>query len=239
VNPLEHHAGCRRRLIVLSGVDGSGKSTQIQLLRTRLEQHGQRVKVVWARGGYTPGMNALKTALRRLTGARVIPHSGPGAARTAAFSRGRTRRWWLRLAILDLIVLYALTLRCRLATGCTVICDRYWPDTLLDFRLNFPQEDISRWWLWKLLTKLAVVPHAAFLLLVPVEESLRRSQQKNEPFPDPPQVLAQRLSAYRQMADAPEWTVIDGCQPKQDIAEAIYAKVCDGRPLEAMVFNRS
>lgn len=44
----------RGLLVVFSGLDGAGKSTQIAQLRRRLEHEGDRPSVIWTRGEYTP-----------------------------------------------------------------------------------------------------------------------------------------------------------------------------------------
>src|SRR5580698_10558635 len=53
------------RLVVFSGVDCSGKSTQISLLINTLTERGEKPFYFWSRVGYTPGFEVLKTALRR------------------------------------------------------------------------------------------------------------------------------------------------------------------------------
>ena len=64
-------------LFVFSGLDGAGKSTQIDLLTARLRQDGTRSQVLWSRGGYTPGMLLLKRIARRLLGKSRVPAPGP------------------------------------------------------------------------------------------------------------------------------------------------------------------
>ena len=51
-------------LISISGIDGSGKSTQLNLLKKYYEKNGHKVIYLWSRGGSTPGINKLKSFLR-------------------------------------------------------------------------------------------------------------------------------------------------------------------------------
>jgi thymidylate kinase len=183
-------------LIAFSGLDGAGKSTQIEILKKHFELKSQRVEVFWSRGGYTPGMELLKRLMRK-SGAAVVPTtSGNSQKRDNAFKRKSIRKIWLTMAILDLILNYSIILRIKNLFGKLLICDRYLIDTQLDFDLNFPAEKISTWFLWKILKKTAPHPRFHFVLTVSVRESQKRSVLKNEPFPDPPEVLKYRLSRY-------------------------------------------
>jgi thymidylate kinase len=86
-------------------------------------------------------------------------------------------------------------------------------DTAIDFRLNFPQEKLDDYWLWRLLGRISPRPDASFLMLLTVEESVRRSEIKGEPFPDAPDVLGQRLACYQDLILRVPFRVLDGSQP--------------------------
>ncbi len=217
----------RGLLITFSGLDGAGKSTQIERLKNDLQQRGYVTRTVWARGGYTPGMEGLKRLARRLL-RRKLPPSGHSAQRTQTFGKSWVRRLWLSLAILDLIWVYSVQLRWWKWRGQAVICDRYVWDTLIDFRLNFPHEGVERWLLWRSLVRIAAVPDVIFWMWIPVEESMRRSALKGEPFPDAPPVLAQRLSEYEALAITHDWHSLDGRRPIADLASEIQDIVVRG-----------
>ena len=51
-------------MIAFSGLDGAGKSTQIDLLRKKFLNERKSVFVFWSRGGYTPGMLFFKKSRR-------------------------------------------------------------------------------------------------------------------------------------------------------------------------------
>lgn len=209
-------------LIVFSGIDGAGKSTQIERLATAWRQQGRPIRVVWSRGGYTPGMRWLKGIARKLLSSRQMPPAGDSPQRNRALARPLVRRGWLILAMLDLLVLYAIWLPLQKRLGITVICDRYLEDTALDFQLNFPQETTTHWWLWRCVMRCCPTPDTAFLLLVPIEEARRRGHEKQEPFPDSEQRLAMRLARYQQLvAGDPSWHVVDCQQPIADVAAQI------------------
>lgn len=214
----------RGLLVVFSGLDGAGKSTQVALLIDHLRQQGYQTRYVWARGGYTPLIEGLKRTARCLL-RRKLPPSGHSAERQRSFQKGYVRRLWLTAAMLELTWLYGVQLRWQLWRGRAVICDRYLFDTQIDFRLNFPQDEIERWWLWRGLTRITPTPDAIFWMCVPVEESVRRSTIKGEPFPDAPAVLARRLGEYETLAALNGWQSLDGRRSIADLADEIHNTV--------------
>ena len=214
----------RRSLIAFSGLDGAGKSTQIELLRRRLRDRGVETTVVWVRVGYTPAFSRLKSLARRLAGGH-LPAPGPGKRRSAAFGRSWLRRAWLAGALLDVAWVLAVRVRLLRRRGRVVLCDRHLVDTLIDLRLNFPMEAVERWWLWRAVERLVERPEASFMLLIPVAESQRRSDLKGEPFRDAPDVLEARLAHYRALAASSRCTILDGSEPAADIAATIAATV--------------
>lgn len=222
-------------IIVFSGMDGAGKSTQIDSLRDELFSAGRRPVTLWSRGGYTPGMNLVKSLMRRGSAGKVVPASGPSDSRTQAFQRPVVRRTWLSLALVDLILLYGVWLRLQTWMGRDVICDRYLEDTALDFQINFPQESVSDWWLWRLLRMFRPRPDFTFLLLISVDESQRRSKLKNEPFPDSADVLETRLAAYQAWKEQARSTihVIDGTRSIEDVARMVQSAVIGGNAVHS------
>lgn len=218
----------RGMLVAFSGLDGAGKSTQLDLLEQALRARGRKVRRFWARGGYTPIFSGAKSLLRRLRPG-ALPAPGNSAQRQRQMGSARVRRVWLILAMLDLFLCYALWLRIWRLLGYSVLCDRYLEDTALDFRRNFPQEKTEKWWLWRALSRATPQPNAAFLLLIPVEESLRRSVLKNEPFPDTAETLAWRLQAYESLAENGGWRKLDGGAPRDTVQQQIRTTLglCD------------
>ena len=55
-------------IIALSGMDGSGKSTQVSILQEFFSSNGKASIILWTRGGYTPGFLWLKSLLRVILG---------------------------------------------------------------------------------------------------------------------------------------------------------------------------
>ena len=221
-------------IIVFSGTDGAGKSTHITTLNERLQSKCRRTCVLWARGGYTPLMLTMKSAVLTLLGRRgdTKGFDKDGSAKYVKRRAGMMRRplvarIWLASAIIDLILLYGIYVRFLSLTGTAVICDRYVGDTRIDFERNFSDQFNPSGALWRLLGLVAPKPAIHFVLTVPVAVSQERSRLKNEPFPDDEETLAFRYGKYRALAEfkGPGLIRLDGTAPLAEVSERILAAV--------------
>jgi len=189
-----------------------------------LESAGYRPVRIWTRGGYTGPFNAAKSLVRKLLGKRSLPSSRDDQ-RARMFAKSWIQTAWITLAMFDLILVYGCYFRWLRLAGRTVIADRYLWDTWIDFILNFPNVKFDLWPLWKLLKIVTPHPHHSFLLLIPVEESVRRSKLKSEPFPDSEDVLRLRLQYYEKLGLEMGWKTIQCSRPIAEIAAEITGHV--------------
>ncbi|HVH69051.1 MAG TPA: hypothetical protein VM716_14375 [Gemmatimonadales bacterium] len=190
-------------LITFSGLDGAGKSTLIERLKTALERQDRRVAVFHINDHV--GLYAYLRVLRdRISGAPAgnggaggpPPGNGerPGAAHglRGAYRRIRNAILWnkpLRRLIypLDLLVFlgyrfYVETLRNRV-----LVMDRYFYDTLVDVAYD-------RAWGWlRLLQRITPTPDLAVFLDITPEESFARKGEYSVPY------LQRRALAYREV----------------------------------------
>ncbi|MDH3246127.1 MAG: thymidylate kinase [Saprospiraceae bacterium] len=208
-------------LIAFSGVDGAGKTTQIELLVEHLISKGIKSKVIWSRGGYTPLFNWMKN-VAGVSKSSSKDEDQYQSLRNRSLNNRSIRTLWLFIAMVDLFFLYALEFRWHLFRGKWVIADRYLLDTEIDFDLNFAQEKFDKWLLWKITKWLSPKPNKHFLLLIPVEESQRRSRLKNEPFPNSYQILSYRLEIYQRSCLTSR---LFSCLNCQDPIEEIHRRI--------------
>jgi thymidylate kinase len=211
-------------LFIFSGIDCSGKSTQIKLLDKWLCAEGAYPRYRWVRVGYTPLLSRAKATARLLLGKKRLPQ-GDSLQRETFMRSGWCRRLWLYLAIADLGFETAIYIRWLRLLGHTVVCDRYLLDSEIDLAMNFPEDGVSKWRSWKLVKRLAVRPDQAFLLQLSFEESLRRSDEKTEPFPENEVRRRQRANLYDIACKAGPWTVLDARRPIAELQKEVLCRI--------------
>lgn len=214
------------QIISFSGIDGAGKSTQINHLIQHLSVRQQPFVCLWSRGGYTSWFDFLKNIIRKGSGG-TVPASGHSTKREKMLNHGMIGRVWLSLAILDLIRFYGVVVRWHCLMGRVVLCDRYLWDTLIDFKINFPAINVESWIIWRLLVHLCPVPNLAFFLYIPLQVSEDRSLKKGDPFPESIEKRAKRHAFYMGIGKPQvKWNTIDGLTPMQEISDHIWKEFC-------------
>ncbi len=207
-------------MISLSGIDCSGKSTQINNLINDLKLHGLKCRYVWSRGGYTPGIEILKKIVR--------PNAPKDRDAKIQFSQkfisNRKRaKVFLIVSIIDLCLYYTINLRI-MSVFREVICDRYIWDTLIDFKIKFPTIKFENWTIWKLTLKMMKKPDISICLYLSAEESMRRSKMKFEPFPENIEQRMTRIREYEQEMKEKRWDNIIDASASTD---AVYGEIKD------------
>lgn len=203
----EHPPPPRRGAIVaLSGLDGSGKSTQGVLLRDNLDRLGYDAVVVWSRLEWdtlvenkllhlvaAPVKAVLRAARRRGGPAEARPDDDPGRGDAGSVTMYRARSddaassFRQQSALLTGIwvavvaVSHALTTRRRLRphlrAGRIVVCDRYTVDTGVFLRHIYGEDRQFRL-ASRVLRLLSPAPSATWFLDVPPDVALSRKQDE-------------------------------------------------------------
>jgi dTMP kinase len=190
--------------VVLEGVDGSGKSTQADLLVDRLRAEGREV-VATREPGATPAGADIRSIV--LGDADLDP-------RTEAL-----------LIAADRAEHAALVIRPALARGAVVVSDRYIPSSLayqgVARGLGVDEiERLSRWATGGLEADLVVVLDASR-----EETAARRDAPRDRMERESRRFSDDVRRAYRELAAAHGWEVVDGNAPVEDVAAEIWRLV--------------
>ncbi len=210
-------------MISFSGIDCSGKSTQIDLLCKELDKKGKKYQVVWSRGGYTPGIELVKKLIR---GGKDAPKEERLAQSKATNENPKKRKLLFLGSLMDLWLYYSIVLRIKELFGTLIICDRYIWDTYIDFKMKYPDYDFENGFWWKFTLKTMVKPSHSFVLFIPAEESMRRSDLKFEPFPEPIEVRNDRINRYITEVENNRWQhKIDATKSIEEVYSQIREKI--------------
>ena len=210
-----------RAVIALSGIDGSGKSSQARAAEDALVRLGHPAEAVWmpitANTAVRGASSALRTTLRSL---RRLPGVGgldrkaaaggsflatPGAARPAGPA---TRLWVAYVALAN-----AFTHRRLARRSDVVVFDRYVLDSIVRMRYLWGDRFALATWLVR---RVSPRPSIAFLLDVPAAKAHdRKPEQWTEAE------LARFRELYLEEAERLGVTVLDGTLPQEELSARI------------------
>lgn len=211
-------------LVALSGVDGSGKTTQAQALVHAFRQCGIRARYVWSRGGSSALAGRLIALGKRLLRGRGgVPAE---EAREALFRHPLARRLWPWLVWLDLSWLYLRNVRWPLWRGDVVICDRYVLDALAEMGARLGDARI----MWSLPARLLVWlhprPHKAFFLAV--DPLKARSRQPAEQQQGTPSLAGRQGEMYNVLAEKMGYMLVNGEDDAERVSDwLVYEALSD------------
>lgn len=206
-------------MISFSGIDCSGKSTQIDLIKKYYDERGIKNRVIWSRGGYTSWVEGFKTLIRR---DKSLAEEEKVEYRKNIRKVGWKNKLYLIVSIWDMVRFYGIVFRFIELGGTTIICDRYIWDTYIDFLIRYPEYDFENWRCWKLLIKIMKKPTHSFVFTIPAEESMKRSELKYEPHPEPLEKRIIRINRYMKEIEKSRWQyVIDCMQPLDEVTKQV------------------
>lgn len=223
----------RRPLVVsFSGLDGAGKTRQIDALTAALENESS-VELLWVPFKIWPEgvLNRLPAGVRGRLGPRRRSTSSvegdvPPAPRPDLRRSARSAVWW-GVATLA-AVSGGLSLRRRGGRGDAdvLVLDRYRLDTIV--KLQFWYHDVPGPWLARIVSALAPAPDVEFLLRLDPETAYRRKPEQWSV-----DQLARQAQLYDELsARRPEVVVLPAENDPDDISRTVrmhLRSVRDGR----------
>jgi dTMP kinase len=193
--------------VVLEGGDGSGKSTQAQLLVSRLRDLGREVVAT-----REPGATEAGAVIRSL-----VLGGGDLDPRAEAL-----------LIAADRAEHVAEVIRPALDRGAVVVSDRYIPSSLAyqGVARGLGVDEIARLSAW---ATGELTPDLVVILDVAADEAAaRRAGPEDRMEREPDSFRSAVNQAYRDLAVRFGWTTVDGSAPVEVVAEQVWAAV---RPL--------
>jgi dTMP kinase len=194
--------------VTFEGVDGSGKSTQAQLLAERLRSEGREVVLTREPGG-TPAGERIREIL--LHGDELAPW-----AEASLFAAARAQ-------LVDEVI------RPALARGADVVSDRYL-DSSLAYQGLARGLGIERVLELNLLATSGLLPDRTFLLVLPPAEAAARRGRERDRIEREGLAFTEEVDrAYREIARvfAQRVSLVDGSQNPEDIAEIVRGQLRD------------
>ena len=215
-------------VVALSGLDGSGKSSQARALASALERLGYESETVWvplgssrvlqgvARGGKQLLAGARGRNTRAAADERLLWNPGGRQEERGALVAAAAAVWSTAGTIANAGA-HLGAAAAPLATGRVVIFDRYVLDTIVHLRFTYggvahPVQE-------RLIRLLSPTPIASFFLDVPAEEAHRRKQDWDL------DVLERQAALYRQEHARLGVRRLDGARPPADLAAEIAREV--------------
>ncbi|MDP9068357.1 MAG: hypothetical protein M3N53_08450 [Actinomycetota bacterium] len=218
------------RVVAFSGLDGSGKSTQVRLLAATLEHLGFRVAIAWHRVTFNPSLDliarpvkALLALVRRATRSRAPLAQAPGPSGeppARVFERGRvvSSIWGILVAIANGSS-HRRTVLKHTRRADIVLCDRYVLDSWVQIRWLygggplFPLQRVA-------VRALSPRPVVALFLRVPPQVAWARKRDEFSPTG-----LEIQAVEYDRLFRSARAVVLDATRPAEEVAREVARTV--------------
>ena len=192
-------------MISFSGIDCGGKSTQMEKVYEKFKIEDRKCKMIHSRGGYTPVLEFIKNLIRSDKHGNAGDHE---QYRNEIHGNPKKRKLLFWLSVLDLGLYYGIHFRFVELFGTTILADRYFWDSYIDFKMKYSEFDFEKWKVWKFAKAIYLKPKKSIIYVIPAELSMYRSTLKEEPWPEPIEVRRDRIERYMDEIEKNRWDCI-------------------------------
>jgi dTMP kinase len=200
------HEPVRGRLISFEGLDQSGKQTQAESVRDRLQARGITCRLLSFPDYATPIGAELRRALH---GERDYPPDVMQLLYVANRHEARTRiEGWL-------------------TEGATIVCDRYVASSIA----YGEAQGLDPAWLADI-QKFLPQPDLTVMLDIAPETALKRKPASRDRYERDLALLSRVRDSYRRQAAGPGWVLIDGEQSPGDVTAAVWSALATRHALQ-------
>jgi thymidylate kinase len=205
------------RIVVLSGIDGVGKSTQATNLVAWARERGLRAEVLWCRWDPLLTRPAIRL-LNRYSSGGTANDGGSEHTRRRGFKRrvlsvAPLRAAWRAAMVLDYGIRTSVRVRRARRQLDLLVLDRYWHDVIVDLSAGGEMVKPPR-----LLTMLLPRPDLVLVLELPEEQAIVR-----QPDAIDLTYLRERRRLYGVVAAQPDAALVDASGTESAVSEAVRA----------------
>lgn len=213
-------------VIYLCGIDGSGKTTQLNLIANCLNDRELKLKHVWLR--WAAFFSYPFLAFCRLLGFtrwKTVPRSSRKYAEHSFYRNKAMTKVWSALFAADMFIYSVIKITIPLKFGYTILCDRFVLDALVDLMYETKNLEIIRTLPGRAL--LSLIPRQSITILFDISEEKAWNRKRDIPSIE---YLNQQRKLYLDLSDRLKIPVLETSKSPKEVHEEIVERFLKHHP---------